>query len=167
MFEILDRAYLARMRRERGFGVNPWRTHSRFLVSHNLLIDPTYADPLREWLESTPTPGTLLILDEAHHAAPASGGRYGIETKFTRAEQTSKPTAPPAGRSAKFPGWATVARRGTLQSAGLELEIRGLQPSGSSSRPSSSRSCGGRRAGTRPISASTTSATAREPRWTS
>ena len=50
VFELLDRAYLTRMRRERGFGVNPWRTHSRFLVSHNLLIDPAYADPLREWL---------------------------------------------------------------------------------------------------------------------
>jgi superfamily II DNA or RNA helicase len=84
VFEILDRAYLTRMRRERGFGVNPWRTHSRFLVSHNLLIDPTYADPLREWLGPL-LPGSLLILDEAHHAAPSSGGRYGIETKFTRA----------------------------------------------------------------------------------
>ena len=84
LFEILDRAYLSRMRRERGFGVNPWRTHSRFLVSHNLLIDPGYADPLREWLGPM-LPGSLLILDEAHHAAPASGGRYGIETKFTRA----------------------------------------------------------------------------------
>ena len=29
--------------------------------------------------------GSLLILDEAHHAAPASGGHYGIETRFTRA----------------------------------------------------------------------------------
>jgi len=84
VFEILDRAYLTRMRRERGFGVNPWRTHSRFLVSHNLLIDSTYADPLREWLGEL-LPGSLFILDEAHHAAPASGGRYGIETKFTRA----------------------------------------------------------------------------------
>jgi superfamily II DNA or RNA helicase len=84
VFEILDRAYLARMRRERGFGVNPWRTHSRFLVSHNLLIDAAYADPMREWLGSL-LPGSLLILDEAHHAAPSSGGRYGIETKFTRA----------------------------------------------------------------------------------
>jgi hypothetical protein len=72
------------MRRERGFGVNPWRTHSRFLVSHNLLIDPTYTDPMCEWLGPM-LPGSLLILDEAHHAAPASGGRYGIETKFTRA----------------------------------------------------------------------------------
>jgi superfamily II DNA or RNA helicase len=84
LFEILDRAYLTRMRRERGFGVNPWRTHSRFLVSHNLLIDPAYADTMREWLGPL-LPGSLLILDEAHHAAPSSGGRYGIETKFTRA----------------------------------------------------------------------------------
>ena len=84
VFEILDRAYLTRVRRERGFGVNPWRTHSRFLISHNLLIDPVYADPMREWLGPM-LPGSLLILDEAHHAAPSSGGRYGIETKFTRA----------------------------------------------------------------------------------
>ncbi len=84
VFEILDRQYLARMRRDRGFGVNPWRTHSRFLVSHNLLTDPTYADPLRERLGDR-LHGSLLILDEAHHAAPSSGGRYGIETKFTRA----------------------------------------------------------------------------------
>ena len=59
-------------------------THSRFLVSHNLLIDPGYADPLRAWLGAM-RPGSLLILDEAHHAAPSSGGRYGIESKFTRA----------------------------------------------------------------------------------
>ena len=84
VFEILDRAYLARMRRERGFGVNPWMTHSRFLVSHNLLIDSSYADPMRAWLGAM-RPGSLLILDEAHHAAPSSGGRYGIESKFTRA----------------------------------------------------------------------------------
>ena len=84
VFEILDHSYVARMRQERGFGVNPWRTHSRFLVSHNLLGDPTYADPMREWLGPMLT-GSLLILDEAHHAAPSSGGHYGIETRFTRA----------------------------------------------------------------------------------
>jgi ERCC4-related helicase len=84
VFEIIDRRYLAKVRKERGFGVNPWRTHSRFLISHNLLIDPTYTDPMFEWLGSMLS-GSLLILDEAHHAAPSSGGRYGIETKFTRA----------------------------------------------------------------------------------
>ena len=84
LFEVLDRSYVSRMRRERGFGVNPWRTHSRFLISHRLLIDPAYTDPMREWLGDHRA-GSLLILDEAHHAAPSSGGRYGIETKFTRA----------------------------------------------------------------------------------
>src|SRR3990172_8871844 len=84
VFAVLDRAYLTQMRRERGFGINPWRTHSRFLISHNLLIDPTYTDPMREWLGPL-LPRSLLILDEAHHAAPAGGGRYGIETKLTRA----------------------------------------------------------------------------------
>ena len=84
VFEVLDRRYVSRMRRERGFGVNPWRTHSRFLVSHRLLIDPAYTDPMREWLSGHRT-GSLLVLDEAHHAAPSSGGQYGIETKFTRA----------------------------------------------------------------------------------
>ena len=84
VFQVLDRGYVARMRQERGFGVNPWRTHSRFLVSHRLLAASAYADPMREWLGPL-RPGSLLILDEAHHAAPSSGGRYGIESKFTRA----------------------------------------------------------------------------------
>ena len=84
IFEILDRHYVSRMRRERGFGVNPWRTHSRFPVSHNLLTEPAYANLMREWLGEM-LPGSLLILDEAHHAAPSSGQRYGIESRFTRA----------------------------------------------------------------------------------
>jgi SNF2 family DNA or RNA helicase len=73
-FVILDKEYVARTRRERGYGVNPWRTHTRFLVSHRLLIDEEYAGPLRDWLGDL-RPGSLLILDEAHHAAPSSGAR--------------------------------------------------------------------------------------------
>ena len=84
LFQILDRQYLAKVRCDRGFGINPWSTHSRFLVSHRLLADPTYAAPMRAWL-GTMLPGSLLVLDEAHHAAPSHGGRYGIESKFTRA----------------------------------------------------------------------------------
>ena len=30
-------------------------------------------------------PRALLILDEAHHAAPASGARYAVDSQFTRA----------------------------------------------------------------------------------
>jgi len=83
-FEILDKAYVTRVRRERGFGINPWSTHTRFLVSQNLLIDEAYAGPLRDWLGDFHT-GSLLILDEAHHAAPASGQKYAIDSKITRA----------------------------------------------------------------------------------
>lgn len=83
-FEILDRAYIERVRQERGYGVNPWTTFPRFLVSHKLLIDETYCAPLRDWLDNL-RPGSLLIFDEAHHAAPASGARYAIDSKFTRA----------------------------------------------------------------------------------
>jgi len=83
-FEILDRSYIERVRRERGYGVNPWTTFPRFLVSHRLLIDETYAAPLRDWLDNI-RPGSLLILDEAHHAAPASGSKYAIDSRITRA----------------------------------------------------------------------------------
>jgi superfamily II DNA or RNA helicase len=84
IFEILDRAYIERVRQERGYSVNPWTTFPRFLVSHKLLIDETYTAPMRDWLENL-RPGSLLILDEAHHAAPASGSRYAIDSKITRA----------------------------------------------------------------------------------
>lgn len=82
-FEILDRAYLKRIREERGYGTNPWTTFPRLLVSHHLLIDETYAATLRDWLGNL-RPSTLLILDEAHHAAPASGSKYAIDSRFTR-----------------------------------------------------------------------------------
>jgi superfamily II DNA or RNA helicase len=83
-FEVLDRAYIDRVRQEHGYGVNPWNTFPRFLVSHRLLIDETYVGPLRDWLGNL-RPGTIFIFDEAHHAAPASGGRYAIDSKITRA----------------------------------------------------------------------------------
>jgi ERCC4-related helicase len=83
-FEILDKEYMKRVRRERGFGVNPWSTHSRFLVSHRLLIDEAYAAPLRDWLGDFRS-GTLFILDEAHQAASSSGQRYAIDSQITRA----------------------------------------------------------------------------------
>jgi superfamily II DNA or RNA helicase len=83
-FEIFDRDYVERIRRDRGYAVNPWTTFPRFLVSHRLLIDEAYAAPMRDWLDNL-RPGSLLILDEAHHAAPASGAKYAIDSKITRA----------------------------------------------------------------------------------
>jgi len=89
-FEILDRAYIERVRQERGYGVNPWTTFPRFLISQRLLIDETYVAPMRDWLDNI-RPGTLLIFDEAHHAAPASGARYAIDSKITKAVRDIAP----------------------------------------------------------------------------
>ena len=89
-FEILDKDYMKRVRRERGFSVNPWGTHTRFLVSHRLLIDENYAGPLRDHL-GTFRSGSLFILDEAHHAAPSSGAKYAIDSQITRAVRDLAP----------------------------------------------------------------------------
>jgi hypothetical protein len=83
-FTIIDRERVAELRRLRGFGVNPWSTGSRFIISHHLLTDETYVAGLRDLLGIF-RPRALLILDEAHHAAPASGARYAIDSQFTKA----------------------------------------------------------------------------------
>ena len=83
-FTIVDREYLATLRRERGYSASPWASGSRFIISHSLLADETYVGGLRDLLGNF-RPRALLILDEAHHAAPASGSRYAIDSQFTRA----------------------------------------------------------------------------------
>ena len=79
------------MRQERGYGTNPWSTGSRFLISHALLRNSDYAAPLIDWLEQGKGSDdqaplqSLLILDEAHNAAPASNSlRYAIDSGLTR-----------------------------------------------------------------------------------
>jgi superfamily II DNA or RNA helicase len=83
-FTIIDRDYLALLRRERGYGANPWASGARFIISHSLLADETYMGGLRDLLGNF-RPRALLILDEAHHAAPASGSRYAVDSQFTGA----------------------------------------------------------------------------------
>jgi SNF2 family DNA or RNA helicase len=82
-FVVLDREFIAQKRRERGFGINPWTTHTRFIISHSLIRDESYAAPLRDWLGDF-APGSMLILDEAHNAAPASGTKYAVDSQLTR-----------------------------------------------------------------------------------
>lgn len=85
LFAVFNREYVQQMRRERGYSVNAWNTHSRFIISHALLRDESYAASLRDWLGDF-SPGSLLILDEAHNAAPASDtSRYAVDSDFTKA----------------------------------------------------------------------------------
>ncbi len=78
-FEIMSRHYVARVRKERGFGQNPWSTHRRFIVSHPIVRRPEYREQLLAHLrERCAEEGTsrakklLSIPDEAHVATPAS-----------------------------------------------------------------------------------------------
>jgi hypothetical protein len=83
-FELMSRAFVAHRRRERGFGVNPWATHNHFIVSHPLIRRPDYRDPLLAHLGHRAEKG-LLIVDEAHVAAPASASKYAVDSDTTRA----------------------------------------------------------------------------------
>jgi len=83
-FKVIDRDFVQTMRRQHGFGVNVWSTGSAFIVSHNLLIDEDYTADLRSHL-SPFRAKSLLIVDEAHHAAPSSGRRYATDSQFTAA----------------------------------------------------------------------------------
>lgn len=82
-FEVMNRAFVDRRRRERGFGVNPWSTHNRFIISHDLLRRPEYREPLLSVLGNR-AKRSLLVLDEAHVAAPASAGQYATDSNITK-----------------------------------------------------------------------------------
>ena len=83
-FEIINRERIGELRRLRGFSVNPWTTGARFIVSHRLLTDETYAAGLRDILGEFRA-RALFILDEAHHAAPSAGTRYAVSSQLTKA----------------------------------------------------------------------------------
>ncbi|MBZ5709389.1 DISARM system SNF2-like helicase DrmD [Nannocystis pusilla] len=83
-FEVMSRQFIGSRRRERGFGINPWATHNRFIVSHPLIRRPEYRDSLLAHLGHRAEKG-LLILDEAHVAAPASATKYALDSDTTRA----------------------------------------------------------------------------------
>jgi hypothetical protein len=89
-FTIVDRDFLGDLRREHGFSANPWGTGSRFIISHDLLSDETYMAGLRDLLGEF-RPRAMLILDEAHHAAPAHAARYAVDSQRTRAVRALAP----------------------------------------------------------------------------
>lgn len=89
-FEVMSRAFLQWRRRERGFGINPWATHNRFIVSYPLIRRPEYRDALLAHLGYRAEKG-LLILDEAHVVAPASASKYALDSDTTRAVRDLAP----------------------------------------------------------------------------
>ncbi|AKT39362.1 DISARM system SNF2-like helicase DrmD [Chondromyces crocatus] len=82
-FEIMGRAFVARCRQERGVDVNPWSTHDHVIVSYQTLRRPEVREPLLAHLDGRAKKG-LLVLDEAHIAAPAWASQYAVDTPITR-----------------------------------------------------------------------------------
>lgn len=90
-FEIYDRAFVAQRRSERGFGVVPWGTHNRFIISYQTLRRPEYFEPLLQHLGGR-LKKSLLVLDEAHTAAPATSSKYAIDSRITGVVRKLAPT---------------------------------------------------------------------------
>jgi superfamily II DNA or RNA helicase len=91
-FALYDRDFVAARRRERGWSINPWRTHSRFIVSYAMLrggrgrqAGRTQHLQLLLSAFAERQPRSLLILDEAHQVAPAGSNVYAIDTRTTHA----------------------------------------------------------------------------------
>ncbi|OGQ91868.1 MAG: hypothetical protein A2289_11695 [Deltaproteobacteria bacterium RIFOXYA12_FULL_58_15] len=82
-FEMYNRRFIGRRRQERGFGVNPWSTHNRFIITYQTLRRPEYRDPLLQHIGER-IRKSLLIMDEAHTAAPASASKYAVDSRVTR-----------------------------------------------------------------------------------
>jgi hypothetical protein len=81
-FEIYNRAFVGWRRQERGFGVNAWSTYPRFIISYQTLRRPEYRDLLLAHLGDQAR-RSLLVVDEAHNAAPASATRYAVDSNTT------------------------------------------------------------------------------------
>jgi superfamily II DNA or RNA helicase len=82
-FEIYSKAFVQRQRRERGFSVLPFSTSARFILTYPLLRRPEYKEPLFQFLGDR-RKKSLLIMDEAHTAAPATSARYAVDSAVTK-----------------------------------------------------------------------------------
>jgi hypothetical protein len=82
-FEIYNRDFVAQCRMQRGFGVNPWTTHNRFIVSYQTVRRPEHREPLEAFLGAR-LKKSLLVLDEAHTAAPATASKYAVDSQLTK-----------------------------------------------------------------------------------
>lgn len=87
-FTIVDSAQLNALRRSHGSAANPFRVYPLTIVSLSWLRGAKAERLLHEVIEGTPEdqqPFDLLILDEAHHVAPAAPRqRYAVDSQQTK-----------------------------------------------------------------------------------
>ena len=94
-FEIVDTDHVRRLRRERGVGVNPFRSHPRLIVSMEWVKFESQMRWFDEFLPPDPNvfprAFDLLIVDEAHRIAPSAVGRYARDSLRTKAMRRLAP----------------------------------------------------------------------------
>lgn len=95
-FRVVDSALLADLRRRRGIHVNPWTHFPRLITSIDYLKRERPMRLFRETLPAGdhpayPRPYDLMILDEAHNAAPSGRGKYATDSLRTGAIRTLAP----------------------------------------------------------------------------
>lgn len=96
-FRIVDSALFADLRRRRGIHVNPWSHFPRLITSIDFLKRERPMRLFRETLPvgdqpAYPRPYDLLILDEAHNAAPSGRGKYATDSLRTSTIRTLAPS---------------------------------------------------------------------------
>ena len=94
-FEVMNRAFIGRRRQERGFGVNPWSTHTRFIVSHRPSADRSIET------RSSSTSATVRRRASSSSTRPTSPlPRARAGTPSTRRSPASSATSPRDSRTA-------------------------------------------------------------------
>ena len=86
-FRVVDTAYIKQLRRDRGIHANPWTSHPRLIASMDWVKSGEGLRAMRDVLPahaSYPRKFDLLVVDEAHHIAPAAGVHYALESQRTR-----------------------------------------------------------------------------------
>ena len=94
-FEVIDSESTFQLRRRLGIDTNPWKAFPRIITSMDYLRMPDVSGSSSRRRVPAPTPSAerratphaawdLLIVDEAHHFAPQSGGRASQRTRMLR-----------------------------------------------------------------------------------
>ncbi|EEF27647.1 ATP-dependent helicase, putative [Ricinus communis] len=86
-FRVVDTAYIKQLRRERGIHANPWTSHPRLIASMDWVKSGEGLRAMRDVLPahtSYPRKFDMLVVDEAHNIAPATGANYALESQRTR-----------------------------------------------------------------------------------
>ncbi|MEV6983214.1 DISARM system SNF2-like helicase DrmD [Sphaerisporangium sp. NPDC051017] len=93
-FRIVDARLLKELRRSRGLYANPWTHFPRLIVSVDWLKRERPLRLLRDVLPVAPKyprAFDLLVVDEVHTCAPATRGKYAVDSDRTEAIRTLAP----------------------------------------------------------------------------